>query len=324
MRLHLSNSTIAGAAGMLAAAQRKCGHEALYFQFSDSGPSRQIFSPDVVVPTHGDEWVAIFRAAVRQASVVHVHNWLPEYFETILIEELSRSRARRVWHLHQGQFERPVYVADDVPNIQWDVRIAVAHAFCRTFDDFVPLPNCVYRESAMWLAPRVIETRPSRAGQLGVVFSPSSGSQARWSKKSDPEFIEAVDSVRFVPGIDLYVAEDEAPNTLLVRRCAGDVTIDELMTGGFHLVSYEGLLAGNVVLNDGDELALETFRAALGADRPPPFIRCHRDRVVETLLGLRDDLARRRSIQADSRKYYEQYLMPARVVDLFEKAYALK
>lgn len=317
MILHLTNSAVSGAAAMLAAAQRASGHEAVCLQLGALKPEMMLFSPGAI-PLNLARVAAreILREMLGRARVVHVHNWLPRQVESVLLEYLASTRAQLIWHLHQGQREHPVYLAD-APDLKFDKKLVVAHAFARTYDDFLVAPNCLYRP-AIPAMRREIESE----GNLRVIYSPSSKAGSRWGAKRNDAFDRLLDFMERAPFLSLTLAEGVNPTELLALRTRFDVTIDEVVTGGFHLVSYEGLFAGNVVINNADRLSMEIFCAALQAPEPPPFLHASTETLFDRLYELDHDRDRLETLKAESRAYFEKYMTWRRVVKLFDDIYA--
>ena len=324
MIVHLTNSTVAGAAAMLSNAQRAMEHDSICLQLGDIKPARLQFSPDVLpLDLARDLAVDLVRDILSRAKVVHVHNWLPPSIETVVLECLSISHAQLIWHMHQGQFEHPVYRAE-APDMNWDKKLVVAHAFARTFDDFLAVPNCLYRPTvtaAGTLKP--VDAAPIDAMPLRVIYSPSSRSGSRWGAKRDAGFDSVIDLVKRSQFMTLIEAEDVNPLELLLLRTQFDVTIDELVTGGFHLVSYEGLFAGNVVINNADMLSLDIFCAALDAPEPPPFQTTSSTGLFDVLYELNQDRTRLQEQKRAGREYFLKYMHPERIVSIFDEIYKM-
>lgn len=327
MILHLTNSTVAGAAAMLAAAQRAAGHDSLCVQLSDTKPERLVFSQDTLPLTLTDTTgQAMLRDLLRAAKVVQVHNWLPGKVEDLLLEILSGTRAQLIWHLHQGQLEHPVYRAD-APEMAWDKKLVVAHGFARTFDDFLVVPNCIFRPPVQMMARAhdpMATGFDSWGGQapLKVMFSPSSKSASRWGAKSNDSFDKLISVITGMPFVEMTQAINVNPIALLARRAYHDVTIDEVVTGGFHLVSYEGLMSGNVVINNADLLSLEIFCAALQASEPPPFLLAGEATLVDHLHRLHSDREYLAAQKQRGLDYFDRYMHWRKIVGIFDDIYA--
>ncbi|MAQ84559.1 MAG: hypothetical protein CMH12_15145 [Maritimibacter sp.] len=318
MILHLTNSAISGAAAMLADAQRAAGHDAACLQFGALKPEMMLFSPAAIpVNLSRPAGREILTTMLARATVVHVHNWLPRQIENLVLEHLAATGAQLVWQLHQGQREHPVYLAD-APELKFDKKLVVAHGFARTYDDFIVVPNCLYRPSI----PSLPHDAASEGGSLRVLYSPSSRTGTRWGAKRDESFDKLIGFMERAPFLSLTLAEGINPIELLALRTRHDVTIDEVVTGGFHLVSYEGLFTGNVVINNADILSTDIFCSALQTAEPPPFLQAGSDTLFDLLYDLDHDRARLERQKAAGRAYFEKYMNWRRIVSIYDDIYA--
>lgn len=102
------------------------------------------------------------------------------------------------------------------------------------------------------------------------------------------------------------------------RRC--HVSIDEIATGGFHMVSLEGMCAGNIVINRADYFSRATFAGFCGGELPP-FVYADDDSIADVLLQFADDCSLTAVKQAESYKYFIRHCEPARLVEIFDAAY---
>ena len=122
--------------------------------------------------------------------------------------------------------------------------------------------------------------------------------------------------------IDLIELEKPLePDELLALRRTVHVTIDEVVTGGFHQISLEGLCAGNVVVNGADHFAVAMFSQAVRASAPPPFVRTSEHELAETLARLVLSKDSIRDGQRKSNDYYKRWLMAERLAGIYMELY---
>ena len=89
-----------------------------------------------------------------------------------------------------------------------------------------------------------------------------------------------------------------------------------------HLVSYEGLAAGNVVINASDDFSMMYFMAGLRTDRIPPFVRVTYTNLVNKLYELEKDRDLLADIQIKSYKYFQQFMTPKILIKSYIELYA--
>jgi len=130
-----------------------------------------------------------------------------------------------------------------------------------------------------------------------------------------------MESLGKVKGLIVRDIEQVTPHELFVLRTRSDITIDEVVTGSFHLVSCEGLACGNVVVNGADALSLAAARAAFQTDEPPPFVRASERNVVEVVTELAASSDQLEETKQQSYRYFAQFLHPERLANLYLKQY---
>jgi glycosyltransferase involved in cell wall biosynthesis len=117
------------------------------------------------------------------------------------------------------------------------------------------------------------------------------------------------------------------PDDLFELRRGCHVSVDEIITGGFHQVSLEGLATGNAVVNGADFFSKAVLAEAAGAAEMPPFVHAEPDSVEDVLLKLARTPDWLREIQAASSRYFAAHLSPealaARFCRLYEEVAAL-
>jgi hypothetical protein len=106
---------------------------------------------------------------------------------------------------------------------------------------------------------------------------------------------------------------------MAVRRTC-HVTIDEIATGGFHMVSLEGLCAGNVVINRADYFGKATFSTFCSGEMPP-FTYADDSCIREVLLLLVEDVDETARLQMASHDYFRCHCDPLKLVEVFDAAY---
>lgn len=317
--VHLSGSALAGAPGMLARAQNQLyGYDAVHFRTGDHGHFRDLMSINTIPVRANALDAELVRRHISEADVIHVHNLVAPFALSWLAEVDGINERTLIYQVHSPTRERPIYRdLSDAVGLEWDARLAVSQVHPRLFPTMTPVPNCLFRD---WLTPR-LRSRPRFDGPVRVVFSPSTPSRARWSSKSSPAFDALLKQLGDNRRFELIKVTDVSPERLSATRSVADVSIDEVLTGGFHLVSYEGMAAGNVVVNGADELSLAAFAMGFRTDEPPPFLRTDPDGFAEQLGRLASD----RRLLADwmdaSHDYYWRIMSAERVVGIYDEIY---
>lgn len=317
--LHLSPSILAGAPGMLADAQRELlGHDAHHLRVGDAGPARDLMSPNSLTLTDCPEDRELFSDYLAEAEVIHVHNFLPPLLLRWAAAVPGSYDRTWVYQVHSPSHERPLFLDLSADHgVHWHARLAVCHAHPRMFPDFRPMPNVLYRP----FITATTQAKPPNDGPLRVLHSPSTHSGGRWSAKSDALFELEMQRLQADPRLRLNTVEGASPRKVATMRHLSHVSIDEVVTGGYHLVSYEGLAAGNVVINGADALSHAAFAMGFRTTEPPPWIVTDSADVHQNLLDLSRDQQRLAELMAASHDYFWRVMAAPRVVQFYDEVY---
>jgi hypothetical protein len=304
---------------MLAAAQRElAGHEAVHLRCGDYGPARDAMSPHSVPISADRNGLEVFKAAVRRAEVLHVHGTLPLFALEWLAESgLARSRPA-IYHAHSFPGEPPLFgdVSEDL-GLDWAAKVAVAQAHPRLYPGFRLMPNCLFRRTLRagaqpWRHP---------GSPAMVLFSPSTPAGGRWGRKSSNASARAWRKLGRLPGVQTVTVHGWAPERLLALRSTAEFGLDEIVTGGFHLVSYETMACGGVAVNAADGEAIACLSLGARADEPAPFLHATPATLSAAIGGLVRDPGRLAAWRRASHAYFWRWLAPGRVVGLWDALY---
>lgn len=315
--LHLTNSTLAGAPGMLSQAiNHYSDHTSTVAQFNDKGPARIIFQPETLYLDQSEWTLDWLRGAIRQSDVIHIHNLIPLFALSVMAEEDLRDK-KLIYQVHSPLYEPPnVGDLSDEMGLPFNTKLVIGHFHPRQFPDYKIVPNCLFRRNMFTGI-----SGPKR-DKFRVLFSPSSKARMRWNAKSSPIVNQTLDALAQVPDLELASFTDLAPEMLIMHRLGADISIDEVLSGSYHLVSYEGLACGNAVVNGCDDLSVFAFQAAFRTTEIPPFVVTNERGLLRTILDLARDRASLEEIKAHSKEFFWDVMAPERVVSIFLEIYS--
>ena len=314
--VHLSRTPLAGAPNRLVKSLNKyTDFHALSFVESDyKGNTAGVFSGEnffLGQKQSSDIW-PLLEEAVKNASIIHIHNQIG----SDVIEFLLRFEGQLppiIYHLHSPIREGPLYVPRGRQlRLPIACTAAVSQMHPRFYPEATPLPNIVPS------APKPITIR--RDDRVRILFAPSQARAGRWNGKSCKHLDEALSRLSCRNDVDLVRLKHSQPSHVLeqIRRDC-DITIDEIVTGGFHQISLEGLQAGNVVVNGADEISMLTMMG--WAHERPPFVRSNPDTIFADLKDLVDNkkgLSEKKKVSYD---YAKAHLNPKKLIKIYEDLY---
>ena len=313
--VHLSRTPAAGAPIRLSdAINAYTGYRSICFIESDyKGSQAGIFRGSGVYLPEGKDFLEyrLLSECLKQADILHIHNMISPALATMLREK--HPYIPTVYHMHSPRREGPLYVPRG-GDLQRSIArvLVVAQAHPRFYPDATPVPNIVPR-------PPTPINRPAD-GKVRILFAPMEIRDGRWNGKGTPTLNAALEELRLDPAVELIALVKPAPSHVIEKvRAICDITIDEVVTGGFHQISIEGLQAGNAVINGADFLSLRTMAGWAGAK--PPFIVSNPKNVRENLMRLVRDEDYRRQVQAISAEYSERHLQPQDLIKRYEEVY---
>ncbi len=274
------------------------------------------WSPNILIFDGGDpaKKLSVDRV-LEDCDFIHVHNFIPKeqlpYFKSLFYNK------KYIYHFHSPRFEKPVLYDLDQQSYEMNAvkRLLVGNFHKRMYKDVKLMPNVVPAN----LSPH---RRKKNNNIIKILFSPSSQKiGARWSSKYDEEILAIINDIGKLPCVEIFSIENMTQDQLAILRSCSDITIDEILTGGFHQVSIEGLAQGNVVMNSADHLSLEYFKEGYGTEEEAPFDIVSKKNIVQKIqyyIENRDELYEK---QVRNQEFFEQYLNPNKVIKMYIDLY---
>ncbi|MFM5253289.1 hypothetical protein ACEUBK_04030 [Aeromonas hydrophila] len=250
---------------------------------------------------------------ISDADICHIHNDLTS--DTLNLMLSSAEKCKFIYHVHSPLREGPLFFNNySSMGVDFYAKIVVAQYHPRQYQTFTPVLNIVpFKPSA---APAPLE------GKIRILFSPSHGrTGGRWNDKTSPELERALNLVSKRDDVEVIIPGRLSPAALFELRKTCHITIDEIVTGSYHQISLEGLAAGNVVINNSDDLSNIFLEMISNADTPPPFITFNNNNILTGLVELLNDKDKLSKIQKRSLSYFKKHLHPARTASRLVRIY---
>ena len=265
----------------------------------------------------GTDAEALAARALADASIVHVHNNLPQAVAD-QVSRLARD-ARFIYQVHSPLREGPLFMRrDDKIGLPFSARLVVAQYHARIYPDFRPVLNVVMHPGST--------PAPLRRGERPrVLFSATHSRGGRWNGKLCAELDAALDALSRQSIIEAVRPGPMPPGALFELRRTCHISVDEIITGSYHQVSLEGFAAGTAVVNGADLFSIAMLREAACIEEDEdevPFVRTSPATVYHDLLALVRDPERLVNMQQAAADFHRRYLHPAinarRLATLYE------
>lgn len=311
--VHITPTPLVGAPGKISWSQKMVGHHSIAVAFNDypqNGPlAKKFLDKTLVIDDFTKTYV---EDRIKEADIIHVHNFLP-VGRADWLKNLNQS-AKYVYQAHSPLREGPLYLSrSDIGDIEYDVKLAVGQYHGRHYQDFIQVPNIT-------LSPPSVVLRGDNE-LLRVMFSPTHKQPGRWNSKHSDVLLDVLEKLRQIGKIELiFPSQPVSPETLMDVRRNCHVSIDEIATGAFHMVSLEGMCAGNIVVNRADFFAKAAF-AGFCDGVMPPFEYCDDGNIADTLLSYANSAKLTRTKQLETINFYKAYCAPTRLVEFINATY---
>lgn len=315
--IHISKTPLVGAPGNISH-YLNCdeGFQSTHFMLNEyPGPLRGLFSKNSIKVDYDDSLVfRYFINKIKSADIVHIHNDIDD--KTIELLSDYSGAAEFIYHVHSPLREPPLF-CDVTERLPFDFKrkLCVAQVYPRLYDKYTMVPNIIPHNGVKNI---------SNNQKLVILFSPTHKrtKNMRFGGKYSEGMSNFIDKIQLNENIELWQPEKPiSPFALISIRENADISIDEIATGGFHQVSYEGLACGNAVINNSDYFSKQNFATAIGADELPPFVSVDDDSICEVIDHCLSDRIWLENIKKMSIEYYKKYMMPQKMVKIFEKIY---
>lgn len=310
--LHMSSTPIVGAMGKLSYLLSQNGYDSVSLVFkdygADSGLSTYFLDNSVVYDENIKECILDY---AKSSDIIWVHNLIPDEFYDILGHCTYKSKF--VYHCHSFNKEPPLfYDPTHIMPVKFCKKLAVAQFQPRFFQDYTIVPNIITYKPYLKLK--------EDKELLTVIYSPSN--KKPFTKYGNKYSSSMGDELKFLASsnkIRLIYANQVRPNNLFaLRRLSAHVTIDEIVSGGYHQVSLEGLCAGNVVINNADFFAQMNIKQIAGVDEMPFYI-CDESNFFDRLNALREDNELVRRYQRLSYDFFTNYLSQDKLFAYYDR-----
>jgi hypothetical protein len=175
------------------------------------------------------------------------------------------------------------------------MKLVCAQYHARIYPECIPVPNCVPIDDARHRPARTRNAPPI------VVFSPTNTSEKGWNDKGYPETMAVLSR-----GFRHEVLTRVPWKQVMAKRSGADISIDEIITGSYHMCSLESLSQGLATIAGLDEKTVDALEAVTGTRRHP-WIVARPDTLFRELTRLVEDDGYREAARVAARTYMETY-----------------
>lgn len=316
--VHVCENPIAGAPIALSKALNKWSEgriQSRHIAASDRNEKR-VFDHDLLISSkHYDEIAKV----ISEADIIHLHNF---YKNQELFRQWPRlwdivMRKRRVWQAHSQRNISWMSMEDGLRDKEAK-HLVIAQYHPRMYPECLVVPNIVDITT-----PEFSPTVRGPRNSIRVVYSPSRIGLPGWDNKGYDQTAPVIHRLVSAGVISADIITDVPHAECLKRKQHGDVGIDEVITGSYHLCSLETLAQGLVTIAGLDAIQIKTLTELTGCkpEELPWVIATPKtlEKELCTLAALsRDRLDEKK---AYSRAWMEKYWHPKKAIERFVDVY---
>lgn len=317
--VHLSKTPLAGSPiRIVNALNRHTSVKARLINLNPLAYGARTFEEDLLWDTDREACLEV----IRSADIVHLHHAF-DVLQPLGGIDLRTKQLVRQHHscpVNQRGERLPDEAAFDAADVP---RLVIPNCAERYFPAARVVPNIVPLHDAAY-CPVVRNDEFVR-----VAYSPSflhsawgpPPSLVRWDTKGRPEIERLLRAaVHHDARISPLIITNVAHRECLRLKQASDVAIDDLVTGGFHLNSFEALAMGLPTFCFLDGRSTEMLRQLTGA-ADLPFVNLRLEEALDPLLHLAKNRDLREEIGRASRDWMLEYYDDAKMASHYVQAY---
>lgn len=315
--LHISSTPLVGAPGKINKYINMDGEFSSSHFILQDYPKRLAYiflNNSILFDINCKELVYLYDKKIEEADIIHIHNGIDEY-SIMSIDRLNR-KSKKIFHVHSPLREGPLYseVIEKYP-FKFDAKVVVCHIHPRLYREYIPVPNLIDAYPSYNFNPDCIPK---------LLFTPSHNQikYNRFGNKFSENIIPTLEKLDKAQKIEWITPQAViSPNALISFRRYCQISIDEIVTGGFHQVSLESLCCGNVTINNSDFFSRKLFELIFCSREEIPFIIANDDNLCEVIENIVTQKDKIKDIQYKSYSFYKKYLLPEKLVKKFIDIY---
>jgi hypothetical protein len=316
--VHICENPIAGAPIALSKALNKWSEKRIqsrHIAASDRNEKR-VYDHDLLINDSNYNEIA---KVISESDIIHLHNFhrnqelfrrWPRLWDVVM-------RKRRVWQAHTQRNIAWMSMEDGLRDRD-AVHLVIAQYHPRMYPECQVVPNIVDITT-----PELSPTRRGYRPSARVVYSPSRIGLRGWDDKGYDQTAPVLHKLVSAGILSADIIMDVPHRECLARKQTGDIGIDEIVTGSYHLCSLETLAQGLITIAGLDDLQVRTLTDLTGCkpSELPWVIATPKtlEKELCTLAALSRDRIEEK--QAYSRAWMEKYWHPKKAIERFVDVY---
>jgi hypothetical protein len=310
--VHITENPIAGAPWNLNHAINTYTEHSSRLIAAQAGNQDRVFPSDIIIDNSSYD---IIHNIIQEADVIHLHNFYdnqhlfrkyPDLWPLVMSKP-------RVWQAHTQRDCK--WVSFETPLADKSMKhLVIAQYHPRQYPECQIVPNII----DIWDR----KYRPIRNENLipHVVYSPSNQNLSGWDDKGYAETKPVLTYLASNSIITHDMIINVPHEDCMLRKAYGNIGIDEIKTGSYHLCSLENLSLGLANIAYLDDLTLQAIETVTGT-KENPWFNTRATNLQHKIVEIACDRGAMRQHQDNSRAWMEKYWDPKVLVNQFIDIY---
>jgi hypothetical protein len=310
--VHITENPIAGAPWNLNNAINTYTEHSSRLIAAQASNQNRTFPHDIIID---DSSYDIIYNIIQNADVIHLHNFYDNqhlFRKYPALWPLVMSKPR-VWQAHTQRDCKWVSFEDALADKSMK-HLVIAQYHPRQYPECTIVPNIIDIWDKKYMPTKNENLIPH------VVFSPSNQNLNGWDDKgymdTRPVLVKLAVGGRMSHDIIIDVPHEEC----MFRKSMGDIGIDEVKTGSYHLCSLENLSLGLATIAHLDDLTKSALQSVTGSTELP-WVSTQLNGLESAILSLISDKDFLVQKKTESRAWMEKYWSPKVLVKQFIDIY---
>jgi hypothetical protein len=255
-----------------------------YFRDHFSERTKVFSSSGQLVRIKDEPTLPPFQAALAQADIVHIHDFVPRVF-AFMIKEYAPATCKLVYQVYSPLRHDPLFIAmKDALGLPVDAYAVTASHQARHYPEALLLPMLPERHAVS--SPMWDPAKPLRLWVPTTSRKPVETTQRWLLNLYSPETHEQLHDLEAQGKIQCVFPERRSPlaeRAFLQSTC--HAMLDDLGTGGLSRHALEGLLQGQLVFTGADAFTTLAVRQSWGipASVPVPWVTISNQGLAQSL-----------------------------------------
>lgn len=265
-----------------------------------------------------------FISALENSDIIHLHHWMNFSHNPLGINFhdylANGKKVIRQFHSNPSFVARHAGLTPEAILNDPLPQLTLPQLHERYYPRARVVPNIVPIEDPLYTNPVLIPDAP-----LSVYYRPSNTASAwsdRWETKGAPEVMAILNwASQHIPNLRIDADLNGLPYEEHIRRRSQcHVTIDDVVTGSFHLTSLESLAQSRAVICYLDARQLLALAHFTGCSELP-FINCSLEDLAPTLDALSKQSQLVKELGIRGRQWMQRYWHPKAMAEHYVNAY---